>query len=678
MTQSSEPTDKLRFGAEPLEKKRVRRRRKPFRKVRRFMRKSIKLPIVAVAIFVVLTVLVVGQLVLLTDAANRLQSSRQNFERVIGSLANKEGTEFTLTDFNRLSSSLHELSRSVDTVQNRVRYLRPLAAFNPNWQAYVGALDVTEQMVGASQSMMSGVEPTLFFLVQGAETEAVVTQISSGERIIELLTIGRERFQQAQQQLAAARTRLDSIDTSLVTPETLLLIEEIDTYYEQLTTTNDMLLDAPDTLTAAFGLDDEVSYLVLAQNSDEIRPSGGFIGTWGWMNVRNGRVTDYDYFPSTRTNPSPPAVDINAVYPIPSWWLRFREPIYAAWDGSWHADFPATAEMAAWYYNVGENPQTPIEGVIAIDLIGFEYLLESLGSVTVPDYNVVVTPENFREVVYDIRAFGEGVRPHKEFLAALYKTVFEEWQSANRDEEVTTALLGATLQALRERHLMLYATDDTIQDAIETLGWGGAQAPALEHDYLMVADANLGNKSNSSIIRQWTYDVEVQEGGSLSSRVSISYDYPDSIASQDPAVDPEYHGELDYGNLLQVFTPANSTPTLGGLEEDVRVIEVVQQQAHAIFVSIFDVEYDTAERVQFAYTTPPLIEELGTYKRYRLLLQKQPGTVDESVSVQLTLPEGAEVVSTSPEVAASYTLEQEILDFRLNLTTDQWIEVIYR
>src|SRR3712207_7980955 len=51
----------------------------------------------------------------------------------------------------------------------------------------------------------------------------------------------------------------------------------------------------------------EQSYLVLAQNSDELRPSGGYISTYGWMRVRSGRVIAYDYSPdrkSTRLNSS--------------------------------------------------------------------------------------------------------------------------------------------------------------------------------------------------------------------------------------------------------------------------------------------------------------------------------------------------------------------------------------
>ncbi len=102
-----------------------------------------------------------------------------------------------------------------------------------------------------------------------------------------------------------------------------------------------------------------------------------------------------------------------------------------------------------WYYNEGDNPKSPVGAVISIDVAGFETILEALGSVSLPAYDVVVTPENFREVVYDIRAFGEGELPHKRFVAALYRQILSDWQ-ASADPEDNARLLGALLALFRK------------------------------------------------------------------------------------------------------------------------------------------------------------------------------------------------------------------------------------
>ncbi len=41
------------------------------------------------------------------------------------------------------------------------------------------------------------------------------------------------------------------------------------------------------------------------------------------------------------------------------------------------------------------------------------------------------------------------------------------------------------------------------------------------------------------------------------------------------------------------------------------------------------------------------------------------------------LPAGASTVNVSPEPVASYDLQQPILEFRVELSHDMWIEIIY-
>ena len=53
----------------------------------------------------------------------------------------------------------------------------------------------------------------------------------------------------------------------------------------------------------------------------------------------------------------------------------------------------------------------------------------------------------------------------------------------------------------------------------------------------MVADANLGNKSNHSILQSLTYDVSLQADGTINGRATVAYDYSDRVASLDPAVE---------------------------------------------------------------------------------------------------------------------------------------------
>jgi len=236
--------------------------------------------------------------------------------------------------------------------------------------------------------------------------------------------------------------------------------------------------------------------------------------------------------------------------------------------------------------------------------------------------------------------------------------------------------LTAVLSALREKHIMLYFKDPKLNDIGDLLGWSGKQLPG-NYDYLMVADANLGNKSNSSIVRQLTYDVTIQPDGSLQSRSTISYDYPSSLADKDPAVQPaQYGNQKDYFNTMQVFLPKGITVTKSDNLQS--PLKVVPKDTLTLLVTDTQVAFNASERYQFSYTTPVVVESVGPYKRYRLLIQKQPGTPGDRVSIQITLPPNAQVISSSPTPAASYTLNNPILEFQTQLNVDQWIEVVYK
>jgi hypothetical protein len=655
------------------------RRRRRRHSANKFLKKSLKslrrmfrLRVILIGSFVVVVVAILLVTVLITDATTQLNNAWGGLSRVMNSISGSSGTELTLSDFNRLESSLDELSGRIDTARNRLGLFGPFLSLNPDWQSASDALAVSDDLSNSALTMLSGLQPALDFMVQGDEEELVSTGISSGQRVVELLELGQGRFLEAQNSLRGAEAKLDAIDLANVSTELLLQIEQLRSYHGQLVAFNTALLSGSDILTTMLGLDEQRTYLVLAQNNDEIRPSGGYISTYGWFSVDGARIIDFDYNPTTATSPNPPSEEFLNRFSIPSWWIRYGEPIYAAWDGSWYADFPSTAQLAMDYYNAGGNPEAPVDGVLAIDISGFELMLAAIGEVNVPEYNRVVTAQNFRQVVYDIRAFGQGVTPHKQFVAAVYQAIFAEWR--NLEQSRVPGLLGALLEGVQSRHVMIYFADTELNNIVGQLGWNGAQVSGVGHDYLLVADANLGNKSNNSIIRSLTYDVILNTDGTASNRLSLRYDYFDSLASNDPAIDEEYHGPLIYNNLMQVFLPVN-TNLLSQENIDSTLISL---DSHTLLVAQSSVAYDSSERYSFEYQTPLVVDSLGTYQRYRLLIQKQAGARLQLANIQITLPENAVFVSSNPIPAANYSLEQVIIDYRLELNGDVWIEVIYQ
>jgi len=631
-------------------------------------------PWLSVLIIVIAAMIVTGAVVssVFSYALNRVQNSLSGFQRVVRDVGNAANGDFTLEDFDRLYSSVLDLQSSIGFAKSQTALLRPLRSMRPEIDNTLMLIDAANGLVASADSMLNGMQPALSILFGRGDNEVLTARISQGERLVERLRIGRTAFVRAGEQLQTVRGWLDGMTLETIPVEYLFYVNQLNTYYELLTQTNEVLLNSPELLTAAFGLGDQQDYLILSQNSDELRPSGGYISTYGWLSVRNGRIVDYGYSPTTATSPNPPPANAVTAVTVPDWWIAYNSPIYAAWDGSWYADFPTTAQMALWFYDTGSNLHAPVDGVIAIDIFGFEAILAALGEVRIPGYIEAVNASNFRQMIYDIRAEdGE----HKQFLAALYTQIFADWQDSISNPEVNQRMLGVLLQTLQEKHIMLYFNDPNLNESVQILGWAGNQSPEPQYDYLMTADANMGNKSNRSIIRQLSASVYIQLDGTAQNELTVAYDYSGQTAENDPAVDEAHHGPLDYQNLLQVFVPRTSVLTgTDNLDFD-PVVEDTAQYSH--FVADIVVEYDSSQQYEFRYTTPLVVEPVGNYRRYSLLIQKQPGTRGDLVNVQVFLPPGAALVDASPEPTASYTIDQTIVEFDLTLRADQWITITY-
>ena len=191
---------------QPLAERRHRRRRHrgPFRKVRRFLR-HIRWHYILLIGIAVAALAVVGVLVIASDAEGRVQAAYTSVNRVMTAI-NSAGSDLTLTDFERLQSSLDEMAATLARANGQTVFLRIFANANPDIAASFGILDTGQAITLAAQDILSGLEPTLFFLASGNTDESVVVQVSSGERVVELLALGRSRFLNAQEHLQAAST----------------------------------------------------------------------------------------------------------------------------------------------------------------------------------------------------------------------------------------------------------------------------------------------------------------------------------------------------------------------------------------------------------------------------------------------------------------------------------------
>src|SRR5205823_1067597 len=143
--------------------------------------------------------------------------------------------------------------------------------------------------------------------------------------------------------------------------------------------------------------------------------------------------------------------------------------------------------------------------------------------------------------------------PHKAFAVAAYAATFA--QLLGRFRIGTMPALAVAQEGVRRRHLLLYADDPSVEEAIHAVGADAAIAQG-GGDYLYVVDTNTSrNKVNELIDERVAYQAVVQPDRGILATTTITYT---SHADVHNAVNRQ-GGQPTYSDFLRVFVPAGST-----------------------------------------------------------------------------------------------------------------------
>ncbi|MDP3685234.1 MAG: DUF4012 domain-containing protein, partial [bacterium] len=277
---------------------------------------------------------------------------------------------------------------------------------------------------------------------------------------------------------------------------------------EFLDRTIENFLQSEEVVLQLLGARQDRQYLFLFQNNRELRPTGGFIGSFALADVSRGRIRKVRA--DTIYNPDGQLKD----FLLPPQPLRKITDRWYARDANWFADFRVSAAKVAHLFERSGGPT--VDGVIAVTPLILEDLLRLTGPIPMPEYGVTVTAENVLEetqrlVTYEYdrernepKAFIADLLP--EVLARVTRLPREQWGE----------LVDVLINALRSKNLLVYFRDDAAEAAVVTLGWGGAfpqmppPQPNVFTDHLGRVEANIGGHKTDDLMEQSVeYDVTI-------------------------------------------------------------------------------------------------------------------------------------------------------------------------
>lgn len=240
------------------------------------------------------------------------------------------------------------------------------------------------------------------------------------------------------------------------------------------------------------------SYLIVFQNTHELRATGGFIGSYAVVTLNQGQLESLSiqdiYVPDGQFKgfvPAPPGVQ---EYLSSGQGLRLP-------DANWWPDFPASAQQILAYFALGK--ESHLEGVIAVNLEMAETLLAITGDVFVPDYQMTVTSENLADMLRHQRQdFFPGSISKQHLLESTFNQV--KFKLADMTPSQQRQLATVLKNAILKKDLQLYANDEELQHIIEKYQAGGLMTASADSDlYIFPVESNVGiNKANAGVNRQ--------------------------------------------------------------------------------------------------------------------------------------------------------------------------------
>lgn len=573
---------------------------------------------------------------------------------------------------NHLTQAETNLSRAY-TASQRLNWIKWLPWVSTQFQA-VDNLLLGGAKGAKGMAEMSYVADDMLSKIKSDDTNLANITADQRKHILETITTSTDRLNVAQQDLEQAITALEAVpDEGVVGPLAVLIVP----LKENLPLARQVVDKALPFLRVApiiVGYPEEQTYLFLLQNNTELRATGGFIGTYGELVLKNGDIKDFKT--NNIYNIDNPVKDELFITPpepftaylgITQWFMR---------DANWSPDFPTAAEKVEEFYHMENGTANRIDGVIAVTPQFIKSLIDVTGPITVEgeEYNSQNLTDKLQyEVEVGYREDGIAESARKEVIGKMSSELMKRLLHLPKSQ--WGSMVKAALQNLDTKQILLYSKNVEAQQLITELDWSGAITEHPNKDFLMVVDSNLGAKKTDRVMTK-NIDYQIRkENDKYIATITLKY-YNDGVFDTFTTRYRSYMRiYVPYGSQLIKTTGFftndrlnNGTPISAKVTQD-------EPLKKTVFEGFISVEPKTEETITLQYQLPDTLAEQIDRGIYEAYIQKQPGT--DNVHFSSTIDFGKAIESFTPVDKVQKTGNNEV-HFSAILDTDKDITIHYR
>lgn len=506
-----------------------------------------------------------------------------------------------------------------------------------------------------------------------------------------IMNQGKDYLQSALISLTSANKNLQKVEVSSLPGEAQDQISDLKNKIPQAIIITSGMIGWTDNFLDIIGNQKAKKYLLVFQNNSEMRATGGFIGTYGVLDIDQGQIKNI--FIDGVFNADGQLIE-KVVPPRPI------QKISTAWsmhDANWFADFPTSAQKIMWFFEKTGGPT--VDGVISLTPTVIERLLSLTGPIDMPEYGVSLNKDNFTdltqqkiEVEYD-----KELNQPKKILADFTPKFIEA--IGQKMKENSFDILNILNRSLIEKHVLVYFSESDLEDFVQKQGWGG-EIKKAEKDYFSVVNSNInGFKTDRVIEQKITYFSEIQKDGSIIDTLKIyrhhqggnsNYDWYNKVnadylkvylpkgsqlISAEGQTVEEYKPPIDYREQgFKLDQDVSFSEKILKIDEDTGT-QIFEESDKTVFGNWVFVSPGETSVLTYRYKLPFKIDILKLNDNFSLFVQKQSGMINSFFEARISFPESWELTQSnqgSPEP------DNHSIKIETDLAIDRSLEFVFK
>ncbi len=453
-----------------------------------------------------------------------------------------------------------------------------------------------------------------------------------------------------------------------------ILSQKLDLPFKSVKSLKNQLLETADLLSKSKVLisyfekilsqDNLSKYVIFFANNMEIRPGGGFIGSFAVLEIRNYQVDFkvydvYDADGQLKAHLDPPK-PLSLYLNLPHWYLR---------DSNFSPDFVENYQKALFFLNE-EMSFKDFNGGILLTTTAIENILKAFGNIYLPDFKDTINANNFYlKTQFNVeKDFFPGSRKKQVFLSKIINSLI-----INLNQASFQKLLYFIKKSLDEKQIVVYFEDPSIQSFFDSLYWSGRIIPPqclIENnncitDYIFPYEANVGtNKANFFINKSIDFKTLINNENEIIHQLTVNYE------NTSPS---EIFPTGYYRNYFQILLPKNSS--LKTITKNGILVDEYDEKDDLQFKQVgffFEIPPKKKVEIKINYQLEQRLKKGRSI--YQLIFQKQIGAPNSDLILEYQLNNSLSIVNQN----FSPLVKDKTIIYNTNLTTDKifFIELI--